>query len=72
MFSSNMVDDFKKGDYIYYYKRVPSTDPIITGDTFDTYPGIVIKVGKKKVKIDCDGIDGQIWVSGCALDFQNE
>jgi len=53
------MHNFKIGDYVYYF------------DGVDTFPAIITAV-KKRIKIDCNIFDKQLWVSPNSLTLQEE
>lgn len=59
---------FKKGDFIYYTKRLP-----LGG--YDTFPGIILKPGTcGKTKIVYDSLKGDkiAWVGTASIKLQNQ
>jgi len=48
---------FKKGDYIYYYKKVDNT--------FDTIPAKVLAVHKVMLTILCNGVKMRVHKKNC-------
>ena len=62
--SQTIKNLFKVGDYIYYYRR--------TDNYFDTIPGIIIKMGKERVKIafSLNADEEEKWVSYNSIEGQ--
>ena len=67
MYGKYGLHEYEKGDYIYYSHTIYPNDPICGKVTYETHPGVVLKVGKRQLKVDCDGLDAPKWVSVCKV-----